>query len=147
MVIKKRLFPGCSSDSNDVNSGSWRMSTVRSRCYGTAVEDAAGWKRLSEFCGNLLAVEITVALQLSVVPSGVYKWSINTFANPYPFHKHTHTRDNMNWSIRHICISKQIYIHVHKVCTYCFDSFTQGTHYLVLPSCLWCVTSHIILNH
>jgi hypothetical protein len=30
-----------------------------------------------------------------VVPSGVYKWSINSFISPYPAYSHIPTRDNI----------------------------------------------------
>jgi hypothetical protein len=36
-----------------VESGSLRISTVRSRYQGTADEDTAGWKILSRCCGDL----------------------------------------------------------------------------------------------
>jgi hypothetical protein len=32
---------------------------------------------------------LTIELQLLVVPSGVYKWSINPISNPYPVYSHT----------------------------------------------------------
>jgi hypothetical protein len=41
----------------DLNAGSWRISTVRSLCQGTAGEDIAGWIKLSGCCGELWIVE------------------------------------------------------------------------------------------
>jgi hypothetical protein len=32
-----------------------------------------------------------IALEVIVVPSGMYKWSINPFTNPYPFFSPIHT--------------------------------------------------------
>jgi hypothetical protein len=51
LAVGKRSFAGYSQDSNDVSAGSWRISTVISRCYGTAIDTA--WKRLSGYCGDL----------------------------------------------------------------------------------------------
>jgi hypothetical protein len=34
---------------------------------------------------------LAVALQQLVVPSHVYKWSINPYTNPKPIYSHTHT--------------------------------------------------------
>jgi hypothetical protein len=49
------------------------ISTVRSRCQGTAGEDTAGWKRLSGRCSDLRIVEISDS-----IVSRVYKWSIHS---------------------------------------------------------------------
>jgi hypothetical protein len=38
------------------------ISTIKSRCQGTAGENTAGWKKLSEYCGDLWIVEVKVAL-------------------------------------------------------------------------------------
>jgi hypothetical protein len=43
----------------DLSAWSWRISSVRSHCQGTAGEDIVGWKRLSGFCGDLWIVEIS----------------------------------------------------------------------------------------
>jgi hypothetical protein len=42
---------------DDLIAWSWKISTVRSRCHGTACEDTTGWKRLSGCCGDFRIVE------------------------------------------------------------------------------------------
>jgi hypothetical protein len=42
----------------DLSAGSWRISTIRSRCQGTVV-DTADWKRLSGCYGDLWSVVIS----------------------------------------------------------------------------------------
>jgi hypothetical protein len=46
----------------ELESGSWRISTVRSRCHGTDAEDTAGWKRLSGCCGDRKVWRLALAL-------------------------------------------------------------------------------------
>jgi hypothetical protein len=43
---------------DDFSAWSWRISTVRSCCQGTAGENTAGWKILSGCCGDMGLVEI-----------------------------------------------------------------------------------------
>jgi hypothetical protein len=43
----------------NLSAWSWRLSTVRSRCQGTADKDTAGWKRLIGCCDDLWSVKIS----------------------------------------------------------------------------------------
>jgi hypothetical protein len=63
----------------------WRISIVRSRCQGTA---GAGAVVICE------VRRLEVALCLLVVPSDVYKWSINPLTNSYLVYSHTHRNRN-----------------------------------------------------
>jgi hypothetical protein len=49
-------------------------------------QQAAG--RLSGCCGDLWSVEISDNAVVTVVPSGVYQWSVNPFTNPHPVYNH-----------------------------------------------------------
>jgi hypothetical protein len=55
--------------------------------------------RLEKGLAGALAISkvwrLVIALYLLVVPSGVYKWSINPFTKPNPIYSHTLNCDNM----------------------------------------------------
>jgi hypothetical protein len=65
----------------------WKMSTVRSCYHGMAAEDT------SVCCVICKEWKSAMALQLLVVPSRVYKWSINPIQKPVG--SHIHTPDNI----------------------------------------------------
>jgi hypothetical protein len=78
----------------DLSAWSWRISTVKRRCQGTAIEDTAGWEKLSGCCRDLWIVEISGGAVI-VVPNHVYKWLINPFTIPNPVFSHMYTSDSI----------------------------------------------------
>jgi hypothetical protein len=83
---------------------SWRISIVEMRYYKTSCENTpeeqpllgtATKQRLVKVIWEVFNVEWFLVwksarvLQLPVVPSRVYKWSINPLSNPYPVYSHT----------------------------------------------------------
>jgi hypothetical protein len=71
------------------------MPAVRNRYQTTIGEDTADWEDLLPAVVNCRMCESLVALELLVVTSCVYKYSVDPVANPHSINIHTLTRDNM----------------------------------------------------
>jgi hypothetical protein len=90
----------------DLSAGSWRISTVRSRCQGTAGYDTTGWKELSGCCGDLYSVKIGGSAETACSYERCVQWSTNPISIPYPVYNHDKMidewwiRKNMEWSGR-----------------------------------------------
>jgi hypothetical protein len=83
--VKKRSSWEVATVQRGLERGSWRISTVRSRCKDRADEDTADWKRLSGCCGDLWILEISGgAIFVCSFELCAFKWSLNPISNLKP---------------------------------------------------------------